>query len=311
MEFFLLRDWQVRRRTAEKSALLSQRVSEQFELSCGFAEEVPFGRWLRNEAVTVEELHEPCGKDIANRAAGRHVLAIEDTTALSYQRHARCTRGLGPAGNGTQVGLFLHPALPIDAENGDCPGLIGAQVYVRHEGATVDHHMRLIEEKESYRWLKGVETADQVLKEPAHLTRVQARRRHLPAVRDAAGGPLGPSDPHRARPQVSPPEQRVASCDWFALATAGCLRPLATSPNPARSNSSPPFNSSMKAGAAEKSPSPRHHRLGRLDHRASRRLEKLQQVGKPAWRPYHAARSRPIRPHLAWLYPRKELFIEA
>jgi hypothetical protein len=114
-------------------------MSEQFgvclrKLSCGVAEEVAFGRWLRNEAVTVEELHEHCGKEIANRVAGRHVLAIQDTTELSYQRHARRTRGLGTVGNGTEVGLFLHPTLAIDAENGHCLGLIGAQVYVRHEG---------------------------------------------------------------------------------------------------------------------------------------------------------------------------------
>jgi hypothetical protein len=164
----------------KKGALLSQRMSEQFgvclrKLSCGVAEEVAFGRWLRNEAVTVEELHEHCGKEIANRVAGRHVLAIQDTTELSYQRHARRTRGLGTVGNGTEVGLFLHPTLAIDAENGHCLGLIGAQVYVRHEGAMIHHHKRSIEDKESYRWLKGVETADQVLKEAAHVTHVQDR----------------------------------------------------------------------------------------------------------------------------------------
>jgi hypothetical protein len=83
--------------------------------------------------------------------------------------------GLGTVGNGTDVGLFLHPTLAIDGENGHCLGLIGAQVYVRHEGATIDHHRRSIEEKESYRWLKGVETADQVLKEAVHVTHVQDR----------------------------------------------------------------------------------------------------------------------------------------
>lgn len=155
-------------------------MSEKFdvclrELSCDVAEEVAFGRWLRNEAVTVEELHEHCGKEIAGRVAGRHVLAIQDTTELNYQRHARRTRGLGTVGNGTDVGLFLHPTLAIDAESHHCLGLVGAQVYVRHEGATVDRRQRAIEEKESYRWLKGVETADEVLKKAAHVTHVEDR----------------------------------------------------------------------------------------------------------------------------------------
>jgi hypothetical protein len=98
-------------------------MSEQFgvclrELSCGVAEEVAFGRRLRNEAVTVDKLHEHCGKELAERVAGRHVLAIQDTTELNDQRHARRTRGLGTVGNGTDVGLFLHPTLAIDGENG-------------------------------------------------------------------------------------------------------------------------------------------------------------------------------------------------
>jgi hypothetical protein len=164
----------------KKGALLAQRMAETLTvrlhpLACDRAEEVAFGRWLRNEAVTVEELHEHCGREIADLVAGRHVLAIQDTTELNYQRHAGRTRGLGTVGNGTDLGLFLHPTLAIDAESHHCLGLIGAQVYVRHEGATVNRRQRSIEEKESYRWLQGVETADQVLKEAAHVTRVQDR----------------------------------------------------------------------------------------------------------------------------------------
>lgn len=155
-------------------------MSEKFdvclrELSCDVAEEVAFGRLLRNEAVTVKELHENCGKEIACVVAGRHVLSIQDTTELNYQRHARRTRGLGTVGNGTDAGFFLHPTLAIDADSGHCLGLVGAQVYARHEGATVDRRKRPIEEKESYRWLQGVETADEVLKEAAHVTHVQDR----------------------------------------------------------------------------------------------------------------------------------------
>jgi hypothetical protein len=164
----------------KKGALLSQRMAEKFvvrlhALACDRNEEVAFGRWLRNEAVTVEELSAHCGEEIADRVAGRHVLAIQDTTELNYQRHARRTRGLGTVGNGTDVGLFLHPTLAIDAENGHCLGLVGAQVYVRREGATVDRRKRTIEEKESFRWVKGVETAEEVLRNAAHVTNVQDR----------------------------------------------------------------------------------------------------------------------------------------
>lgn len=139
------------------------------------AEEVGFGRFLRNDAVTLAALQDHCGREIAGRAAGRHVLAIQDTTELNYQRHAGRTRGLGTVGNGTDLGVFLHPILALDAETHDCLGLIGADVYRRLEGATIDRRHRTIEEKESYRWLRGVATAEHWLSQAAHITHIHDR----------------------------------------------------------------------------------------------------------------------------------------
>ena len=76
---------------------------------------------------------------------------------------------------GEGVGEQLAGRLAIDADNHHCLGLVGAQGDVRREGATVNRRQRPIEEKESYRWLHGVETAEQVLKEAAHITHVQDR----------------------------------------------------------------------------------------------------------------------------------------
>jgi hypothetical protein len=144
-------------------------------LACDRAEEVGFGRWLRNEAVSVEELQAHCGEETARRAVCRHVLAIQDTTELNYQRHAGRTRGLGTVGNGTDAGLFLHPTLAIDADSHHCLGLVGAQVHIRRDGATINRRRRTFEEKESHRWLAGVETAERVLREAAHITHIHDR----------------------------------------------------------------------------------------------------------------------------------------
>jgi hypothetical protein len=171
----------------KKGALLARRMAEKLtvrlhDLAWGRSEEVGFGRFLRNEAVTIEDLHQHCGEETARRSAGRHVLAIQDTTELNYQRHAGRTRGLGTVGNGTDLGLFLHPTLAIDADSHHCLGLVGAQVYIRPEDATIhrkkqssDRKKQPIEEKESYRWLRGVATAEQVLEEAAHITHIQDR----------------------------------------------------------------------------------------------------------------------------------------
>jgi len=105
----------------KKGALLVQRMVERStvrlrQLACARREEVKFGRFLGNERVSLEALNRGAGEWVGRLAQGcRHVLAIQDTTELNFQRHARRTRGLGPVGNGTDQGLFLHPLLAVEA----------------------------------------------------------------------------------------------------------------------------------------------------------------------------------------------------
>ena len=74
-----------------------------------------------------EALNRGAGERVGRLAQGcRHVLAIQDTTELNFQRHARRTQGLGPVGNGVDQGLFLHPLLAVAADGGRCLGLGGA-----------------------------------------------------------------------------------------------------------------------------------------------------------------------------------------
>ena len=123
-------------------------------LARGRAEEVKFGRWLRNPSVTTAELVEDCGRRLASQVAGLHVLAIQDTTELNYERHAGRTGGLGTVGNGSDRGLFLHPMLAIEASGKRCLGLVGAEVWTRLECVEIPRRNRPIEDKESHRWLR-------------------------------------------------------------------------------------------------------------------------------------------------------------
>src|SRR5205085_5925264 len=104
-----------------------------------------------------------------------HVLAIQDTTELNFQRHARRIRGLGPVGNGTDQGLFLHPLLAVEADGGRCLGLAWAKLWVRPGKVATGRRQRPMTQKESQRWQEGIAAAGRVLGAAALVTVVSDR----------------------------------------------------------------------------------------------------------------------------------------
>jgi hypothetical protein len=112
---------------------------------------------------------------LGRRAAGRHVLAIQDTTELNFEAHAGRTRGLGRVGNGVDHGFFLHPVLAVDAASGGVLGLAGAKLWNRTKRKRADYRRQPIEQKESYRWLEGAESAKAALGAAAVVTVIADR----------------------------------------------------------------------------------------------------------------------------------------
>jgi Transposase DDE domain len=160
--------------------LLLQRAVERVTVNLRGAADrradwVGFSRWLNNPGVTVTEIAEHCGEELAGRVAGLHVLAIQDTTELNYAAHCGRVRGLGPCGNGLDPGLFVHPTLAIDAGSGALLGLAGVQIWTRGAPAGAGYRDRRIEEKESYRWVQGAATAKAVLAAAAMVTVIADR----------------------------------------------------------------------------------------------------------------------------------------
>ena len=139
------------------------------------ATEVRYGRLLRNERVTVQKLIEGVCQGIAERAAGRHVLLIEDTSELNYQAHAARVRGLGSVGNGKDAGLFIHPVLCVDAQDGACLGLAHLHLWQRTKKKAPNYRQLPIEDKESLRWLDSIEQARQRLGDATRMTVVADR----------------------------------------------------------------------------------------------------------------------------------------
>ena len=123
------------------------------ELAETRAEKVGLTRFFRNPKVTVTEILETAAQRTADAAAGRHVLLIQDTSEINYQAKSGRKRNLGRVGNGTDAGLFAHPALAVDAQDGSILGLAGATIWRRTKVKDEKYQSLPIEEKESHRWL--------------------------------------------------------------------------------------------------------------------------------------------------------------
>jgi hypothetical protein len=153
----------------KKGALFVQRMVERStacmrQLSCGRREEVRFGWFLRHDRVSLEAPNRGAGERVGGLAqGGRHVLAIQDTTELNFQRHARRTRGLGPVGNGVDQGLFVHPLLAVAADGGRCLGLAWAKLWGRRGKITTERRQRPLAATEAPRWQNGIAAAETVL----------------------------------------------------------------------------------------------------------------------------------------------------
>lgn len=124
------------------------------------AGEVRLTRFLRNTAVRPEEMADTAARALAPRCAGRHVLAIQDTTVVSSQ------------GGG---GLYLHVMLAVDAEDDAVLGLVGGEFLHRTQGRKAVRHATPIEHKESHRWLRGAEQAARICAAAQRVTVVADR----------------------------------------------------------------------------------------------------------------------------------------
>jgi hypothetical protein len=116
-------------------------------LGGGRSGEVRFGRFLRCEAVTAGEMTATACAHTLGLVAGRHILAIQDTTSLRD--------------DGTKNSVNLHPTIAIDAQNGALLGLVHAEVLVRDGSAGEVHcNKRRFAEKESHRWLDAARASE-------------------------------------------------------------------------------------------------------------------------------------------------------
>jgi len=137
--------------------------------------ELRAGRFLANPRVTAEQIVAGWSQLTGPACAGRHVLAIQDSTEVRFPTTAQRRRGLGPIGHGNIHGVLVHAMLAVDADSGACLGLVGGAAWSRAGVHPVPHRERPLAERESVRWIETAQRAKQVL-QPAALVTVVADR---------------------------------------------------------------------------------------------------------------------------------------
>jgi len=115
----------------------------------------------------------------AQAAAGRHVLALQDTSELDCSACASRTAGPGGISKHSGRGLFIHPVLAVDAHSHACLGIAHQGAWLRDVDAQKKRDRQPTEPKESMRWLQGPQAAAQYLRQAALVTVVADRESDL------------------------------------------------------------------------------------------------------------------------------------
>lgn len=171
-------------RLCKSGKLLYKRMTERGtvcirQLCDKRAELKRFTRLLEHPKVAHQEIIRHGGMKVASVVAGRHVLAIQDTSELNYTAHLGRTQGLGKITNRKGAGLFIHPVLIVDANDLACLGIAHQESWIREATVPPKTTRRPIEEKESYRWLQAIQKSEQYLQQAAQITVIADRESDL------------------------------------------------------------------------------------------------------------------------------------
>jgi hypothetical protein len=161
-----LGDPRLNERVIRMIGLFSANPEASIPKACGNAADTKAAyRALSSEAVSAEAIrlaHARAGSERAG--AFKRVLVQQDTMGLSLGGSSIKIEGLGPMGEGGQRGLFVHSALMTTTE-GVPLGIVYQQVWAREDaaGKRQTRRKRLVEEKESFRWLETVDAVESLL----------------------------------------------------------------------------------------------------------------------------------------------------
>jgi hypothetical protein len=154
------------KRLDRRLRLLMERLGQKPGLSIpaackGLAETMAAYRFFDNEQATPEGILRPHFESSVSRMEGSEVvLVVQDTTELDFTGK-QDIEGLGPLNYEERTGFLCHASLALSGE-GLCLGVLDAQMWSRPPGGgsvNAQRKQKPIEQKESYRWIKGYERA--------------------------------------------------------------------------------------------------------------------------------------------------------
>ena len=146
---------------------LGQKPSISIPAACGgWAETIAAYRFFDNERVDEQEVLAPHHDATLDRIAKQKVvLLVQDTTEIDVTRPEKQMEGAGPLNDESRVGFFDHAMLALTPERIPL-GVVEANIWARDWDEFRENQkdkaakekkkkQKLIEEKESFRWLQG------------------------------------------------------------------------------------------------------------------------------------------------------------
>jgi len=152
-----------RRREAIVDRVTATGSLVQRKVGGGRNGEIAMLNYLASPKVTAGHILAPGVQLTSEAARGRRIVVPQDTTEVNFSGRDKRRKGLGPGGDGKTPGFFIHAAIAVDADDEAVIGPVSAQIWTREAAQAVEYTKRPFEDKESVRWLKGAQSAAEVL----------------------------------------------------------------------------------------------------------------------------------------------------
>jgi len=166
MKYLVLGDKRLEERAKKIVRDFSQKPTGTIPEFCGdwAATKAAYGLY-KNPDAAPERFIEAQGQATRQRAKEYPlILVLQDTTSVDYTAHI-ATEGLGPLENQKCQGFMSHTSLAVTPE-GVPLGVLAQHSWVRDPSQIGQRHQRrqrLIAEKESYKWLQGLDESSRYL----------------------------------------------------------------------------------------------------------------------------------------------------
>lgn len=158
-----LADERLNTRLATLLGTLAAKPLDSLPQACGSSSQAQAAyRFFANERIDPDELLQPVVDATSDACRGLStLLAVQDSSSLNFST-LTTTKELGPLNDSLRArGLHMHTTLAV-RDDGLTLGILDQQYWARpvQGRSAAERRQRPIEDKESYKWLLGVEAAE-------------------------------------------------------------------------------------------------------------------------------------------------------